>query len=506
MKLAAELPERRVDSVLGVPVLGKPKLGEVTRAIAQTVRNMPTPAERRAAAAGRRPVAQRQRGPLPARYNQRGELTIPSTRKAVRQLRRAQAQAARSRGGIEGITHPGGAKRFAEALARFTGLNPRFVGAWVQAEGGAFPAGGAAGPQNWLGVGYPGRPTAFGRSGYFSGTPEQAAKATADWMRGRIGGEHSYRAAPSIQSIIPKAAGKGPQAALQALAESGWGTNVGHVAQIMRQIRATPPDPKAQRALAVAKRSARALGIDPNRYNPTPFNGDVQGGGTGFTVVRADAKGMIDWATSALNTDEGTAKQLRWAARFGLGPTQPWCANFVSNGLLRRGITDLPSNPNYVPSYEAEWGPKYGVPGGLRNAKPGDILTFGPGRHIGIYVGNGEMISGNSSDTVARTPVDSDLSMVIRPPYKGGKVRVPDAQLAGSTPAGALAGVGGAPGGGGGGAGQQPGGERMPVALGAVPISDLLRTLSLDPADVAGEGGPQVGEDVLARLLARRRL
>lgn len=189
-------------------------------------------------------------------------------------------------------------------------------------------------------------------------------------------------------------------------------------------------DPKAVQQLRVAKQNARAEGI-----NPTPFNGDVTGGDGNYTIVRADAKGMVDWVESAVGVSEGSPKQMRWAGRFGLGATQPWCANFVSNGLLRRGITDLPSNPNYVPSYESEWG-AYAVP--LAKAKPGDLVTFS-GSHIGVYVGNGEMISGNSSDAVSRTPVGSP-SMVIRPPYKGGKVRVADSQLAGSTSTSALGG------------------------------------------------------------------
>ncbi len=197
-------------------------------------------------------------------------------------------------------------------------------------------------------------------------------------------------------------------------------------------------DPQTQQNLKVAKHNARQEGI-----NPVKFNGDVAGGGSGFTVVRADAKGMVHWAESALGTPEGSAKQARWAGNFGLSQTQPWCANFISNGLTRRGISDLPSNPNYVPSYEQEWG-KYAVP--ASKAKPGDLVTFN-GSHIGVYVGNGEMVSGNSSDSVSRTPVGTP-SMVIRPPYKGGKARIADQQVIGGSLGSALGaggvGIGGA--------------------------------------------------------------
>lgn len=208
------------------------------------------------------------------------------------------------------------------------------------------------------------------------------------------------------------------------------------------------PSPEAAQALQVAKQNARAEGI-----NPTRFNGDVAGGDGNFTIVRADAKGMTDWAESALGTVEGSPKAERWGARFGLNTvTQPWCANFISNGLVRRGFSDaeLPANPNFTgtssPGYQA-WGEegKYAkiVDGGLEAAKPGDILTFGAGgnRHVGVYVGGGEYISGNSSDAVNRNPVDSDLSAVIRPNYKGGKVRVEDSQVTGSTATSALGGT-----------------------------------------------------------------
>lgn len=204
-----------------------------------------------------------------------------------------------------------------------------------------------------------------------------------------------------------------------------------------------PPNPTATEALQVAVKHARADGI-----NPTPFNGDVEGGSGSTVWVRADAKGMIHWAESATGTVEGSAKAERWGQKFGLNTvSQPWCANFTSNGLLRRGFSEgeLPANPNYVPSFE-EWAKegKYAsvVQGGLAHAKPGDLLAF-EGEHIGIYKGNDEMISGNSGNAVSVTSAeDGGLGvMVIRPNYKGGKVEVPvGANLPGSTSESALGG------------------------------------------------------------------
>lgn len=203
------------------------------------------------------------------RTNRRGRATIRATRHAARDLAQARRTVGRS-GRITGITHGGEAEQFAETLAKNTRLNPRFVGAWVQAEGGGYAAGGQAGKNNWLGVGYPGQPTPFGRSSYFSGTGAKAGRATADWIKGKIGDKYGYGAAPGIEAIIPKAAGKGPQAALRALRESGWGTNVASVAQNLPSIGTTPANPAAVKRLQNAKLVAQRLGIPTNQAGLAP--------------------------------------------------------------------------------------------------------------------------------------------------------------------------------------------------------------------------------------------
>lgn len=269
-------------------------------------------------------------------------------------------------------------------------------------------------------------------------------------------------------------------------------------AAVLRAYQQGKPEPQATQALKVAKQNVRAEGI-----NPTPFNGDVDGGGPNFVTVRADAKGMVQWLESAVGTQEGTPKQHHWADKFALGYTEPWCANFVSNGLTRRGITNLPSNPNYVPSYEQEWGPKYGIGTDLSKAKPGDLLTFS-GTHIGVYVGSGEMTSGNSSDAVSRTDIPSGLSMIIRPPYKGGKVKIEEsAVVPGSTAASALgststAGVAGAAPVGGGSAG-----PTSRPSIGLTPITAPLAAGPVTPAEVsagADEHVESAAENLIAML------
>lgn len=283
------------------------------------------------------------------------------------------------------------------------------------------------------------------------------------------------------------------------------------------------PDPQAAANLQRAKQQARAAGI-----NPTPWQGDVAGGGKHFTWVRADAKGMLDWAESAVGTPEGTPRAERWGAKFGLNTvTQPWCANWVANGLLRRGFSaeELPPNPNFSGdegtgfehwAREGKYATDLGAD--ISKAKPGDLLAFSE-QHIGLYIGNGEMISGNFGDEVSRDPISAEsapLSMVIRPKYKGGKVKVADAQVtatgttefvAGSAETEGLSGTAPAVG--------EPGGvgprqrQAAPAfAFGEVPISQLLKTLSLAPE--AGLSRP-ISEEAeptgtIGKLLARRRL
>lgn len=356
------------------------------------------------------------------RVNKKGFATTPKLRQAAKKLKRAKRAVAKTTG-LTGPLTPG-QKTFARQVAKRTGLSPRVVAAQALAEesGEAAQQREAEGNHNWLNIGYfdsgPGELT----QGSEWADPRSAAKATAEFFKGK-----RYGASPAIQAIVPSAKGKSDAEQIAAIGNSDWATSGVYRESIegTHELIGQKRNPKAVRNLKAAQKTAKKAGL-----KPTKSAGDLSRGKGRTVYVRADAKGMVKWAESALGTSEGTTKQLRWAAKTGLGGTEPWCANFVSNGLLRRGITSLPSNPNYVPSYE-EWGAKYAVKGGLAKAKPGDLLTFS-GSHIGIYVGSEEMVSGNSSDAVSRTSAGSP-SMVIRPPYKGGKIAIQEsAALPGS--------------------------------------------------------------------------
>jgi len=267
-------------------------------------------------------------------------------------------------------------KTFGKELVKLTGLDPKTVGGWLLAEDSYTAASSkqAEGDANWLNIG----------PGYDLGSnPKQAAQYTANLIN-----------TSDYYGGIRSSVGKGVGAQVAAIQASPWDG-------------AHYPN-----------------GIPTNLVSGK--GGDAVRGRNKQVYVRADAKGMVQWAKANLGTQEGSTKQLRWATKEGLGSTEPWCANFVSNGLARRGVTP-PSNPNATESYEI-WGRegKYAsVVPGISKAKPGDVLTFS-GEHTALYVGNGEMISGNFSDEVERTPVSAhaNLSMIIRPKYKGGKVKM----------------------------------------------------------------------------------
>lgn len=447
------------------------------------------------------------------RVSQQGVLTTPENRQVLAQLRQAREEAAASNG-VSGPLTPT-QKRIAMLVSKYTGgiLKPATVATQELQEmsGSAALRRDAEHNYDVLNIGYTDSGPLALTGGSEWSNPNTAAKATAAFFKGE-----KYGPSQGISEILEKAKGKSVAEQLQIIGESGWATSAyaTNLAETSKLIKENH-DPAAVVALQTAKKTAQAHGI-----NPTPWNGDVGGGGGEFTWVRADAKGMLDFAESAIGKVEGSPAIEKLANRFGLDSvTQPWCANFVSNGLIRRGFKEgqLPANPNYVPSFE-EWAAagKYAHSVGtdLSKAKPGDLLAFS-GQHIGVYAGGGEMISGNFGDKVARGPISEEsapLSMIIRPGYKGGKVKVPDVEIIGTGTTESVAGStsteglsGAAPIAGGGTTGGRQAAPLLPFS--EVPVSQLLQTLSLAPnASVEGPLSEEEPTGTIGKLLQRRRL
>ncbi|MBS1889410.1 MAG: C40 family peptidase [Actinobacteria bacterium] len=141
--------------------------------------------------------------------------------------------------------------------------------------------------------------------------------------------------------------------------------------------------------------------------------GFKEGGRVG-TASRA-----VAWAQRNLGTQQGSKKEIKWARETG-GVIDPWCAEFVGADMKAMGLP-LPANPAYSGSYSEGWSGGDVVGSSLAAARVGDLLNF-ENEHIGIYLGNGRMISGNWSNEVAEADVSEDshgLSAVIRPHYGG---------------------------------------------------------------------------------------
>jgi len=245
---AYELPRRKTSEAFGKPTLGTPTVGQVFQA--------------------------KKQGTL--KVNKAGKVTIPATRKAARELTKAKkVYRAKAKPKVSGLLNSD-QERFAIALSKETKIPLKLASEWVLQESGASSAGvgGEAGEHNQLGVGYPAHPTSFSQSPYFNNTtPEKAAKATADWMKGKIGAEYDYAAADSIKGIPSLAEGGASEAEIRAYIEgpSAWGT--GQISQSGIAVSNTTPNPKVVRRLRRAKKGAKQLGIPLGPKGGTPTSG-----------------------------------------------------------------------------------------------------------------------------------------------------------------------------------------------------------------------------------------
>lgn len=123
-------------------------------------------------------------------------------------------------------------KRFIRSLASRTGLNQRVIAAWVYSEmnGGAARGYEKRGYNNWLNIGHTdsGNLSLTGSGVWRS--PERAAGATADFLRGK-----RFGPGPGIKKII-RYAGRSPDAQMSAIANSGWASSAYEKGATLRSI------------------------------------------------------------------------------------------------------------------------------------------------------------------------------------------------------------------------------------------------------------------------------
>ena len=242
-KTIAKAPHEPANKVFGVKTLGAPTVAQVVQAA--------------------------RKGKV--RHNKRGKLTIPATRAAAHKLSVAKKLVARTRH-LSGPLTPG-QRRFAQIVARETGLSPRVIAAQALAEesGPAAQKREAEGNHNWLNIGFfDSGPGALTRQSVW-GDPDSAAHATAQFLKGQ-----RFNASQGIRNILPAAQGQPDAVQIAAIANSGWATNPQYgslLASTHQQVSGGQADPQAQTALRNAKAQASRLGIpteSPTRLEPLP--------------------------------------------------------------------------------------------------------------------------------------------------------------------------------------------------------------------------------------------
>lgn len=177
--------------------------------------------------------------------------------------------------------------------------------------------------------------------------------------------------------------------------------------------------------------------------------------------VKQDVKSMLGWARATVGTEEGSKLQAKWASESGISSGTAWCSAWLAAGLARLGLP-APNNPAYSNTWSEGWKGGTTLPPDISKVQPGDILEFS-GQHVGMYVGNGEMISGNFSDSVMRAPISEEsapLSNIVRPHYSGKWTHIKEMPFNGAVSGGEFSGeVGVAAGAPAGGSAYKPGRE-----------------------------------------------
>jgi hypothetical protein len=225
-----------------------------------------------------------------------------------------------------------GQEKFAGTFARETGLDPRVVGAWLKAE----QSGSAAkyyedkGYNNWLNIANTDSGPASGAHSSVWTNPETAAKASAEWIKGRgqIAKEYGAPAA-GVRGIL-HSAGQDAESQIKAISGSGWASSgynngntlrelygelSGHQLALM-SVAQRAGAAKAGIAPVVPEASSQATPKEENPINAlmAVHTGMVTAPGTGGATIAKNwelLKGLFDNNTPISSNPTGEAPQVR---------------------------------------------------------------------------------------------------------------------------------------------------------------------------------------------------
>lgn len=374
-----------------------------------------------------------------------------------------------------------GQEKFAGTFARETGLDPRVVGSWLLAE----QSGSAAkyyedkGYNNWLNIANTDSGPASGAHSSVWRDPESAAKASAEWMRGRgqIAGEYGAPA-EGIRNIL-RTSGKNYKEQIQAIAKSGWASSgyeggkaledlygqlSGHQLALMSSVQ-RQANAKAGIAPVIPERIVTAPAPNPIDAIAAVHTGEVTPGETDDTIsknwellknlfanntpISSQPNGQAPQMQLPGEEEvSGSARALQWATQHlgkfaessgpNLGPElnkleqqfgmtgEPWCAIFATTvasqgGMPRAGRTASVAEIN-------EWASQgtHGYQRGLKpssQARPGDLLTFGDAHVAVVKEIRGRQIitiegNANGSGGVVQLSHPVGEGQIARPSYR----------------------------------------------------------------------------------------
>ncbi|MFB9376564.1 NlpC/P60 family protein [Kineococcus gynurae] len=179
--------------------------------------------------------------------------------------------------------------------------------------------------------------------------------------------------------------------------------------------------PVAEIQSRIAEIRSRIASLDPGtaRAGLPVLNAgtpSASGSGTAFASALSDAN--VSRTTRAVNAgfgSAGTGEALLSAAKKYLGVPYRWGGTTPSgldcSGLIQLAGKDIGVNLPRTAAQQATVGTA--VPS-LAQAKPGDLVVLENGHHIGIYVGNGQMLHAPKTGDVVKISKVWETPMTIR--------------------------------------------------------------------------------------------
>lgn len=282
---------------------------------------------------------------------------------------------------MSGLT--AGQAKFTSVFSRETGLNPQVVGAWLLAEqsGAAAKNYEGKGYNNWLNIANTDSGQKGGSHSNVWKNPESAAKASAEWIRGRGQIAQEYGKPASSITAILGSHGEVPHRQIQAIANSGWassGYEHGNtLSQLLGQVGNIPtagPGPLP----GVTRQGAIAGVTEQSTFNRQ-----------GYQEAARHAAG--ERAAASLFTGGGEGDSLLRQALEKAG-TLPNAQQF--------GATRLVEGPNGPTTFRANSGPANALPGGrldgfLPNGAPLEVKRKDQGQDIKTAPGGAILAPGN---------------------------------------------------------------------------------------------------------------